>query len=110
MAIYRISEGNALPVEETTFDAQGILERRDLQKIFKNSIEILIPDALVLAEEYGNWVESRRRVDLLCVDRDARLLVIELKRSEDGGHMELQAVRYASMVSHMTFASAVRAH
>ena len=110
MAIYRISEGNALPVEATTFDAEGILERRDLQRIFKNSIEILMPDALVLAEEYGNWVDSRRRVDLLCVDRDARLLVIELKRTEDGGHMELQAVRYAAMVSHMTFAAAVRAH
>ena len=110
MAIYRISEGNALPVEETTFHAQGILERRDLQGIFKNSIEILIPDALVLAEEYGDWVDSRRRVDLLCLDRGARLLVVELKRTEDGGHMELQAVRYASMVSHMTFASAVRAH
>ena len=110
MAIYRISDGNALPVKATTFAAEGILERRDLQRIFKNSIEILIPDALVLAEDYGDWEDSRRRVDLLCVDRDARLLVIELKRTEDGGHMELQAVRYAAMVSHMTFAAAVRAH
>ena len=97
-------------VDETTFQAQGILERPDLQRMFRKSIEILVPDALVLAEEYGDWVDSRRRVDLLCLDRDARLLVVELKRTEDGGHMELQAVRYASMVSHMTFASAVRAH
>jgi hypothetical protein len=29
--------------------------------------------------------------------------VIELKRTEDGGHMELQAIRYAAMVSSMTF-------
>ena len=99
-----------MPVEETTFQAQDIFERRDLQRIFKKSIEILIPNALVLTEEYGDWVDSHRRVDLLCLDRDARLLVVELKRTEDGGHMELQAVRYASMVSHMTFASAVRAH
>ncbi len=30
-------------------------------------------------------------------------MVIELKRSEDGGHMELQAIRYAAMVSALTF-------
>ena len=35
--------------------------------------------------------------------RDANLVVIELKRTEDGGHMELQAVRYAAMVSAITF-------
>ncbi len=34
-------------------------------------------------------------------------MVIELKRTEDGGHMELQAVRYAAMVSRMTFDRAV---
>ncbi|MCY4238047.1 MAG: hypothetical protein OXC93_06805 [Rhodospirillaceae bacterium] len=110
MAIYRISEGDALPVEETTFGTQGILERSHLQRMFRRSIDILVPDAMVLAEEYGDWVDSRKRVDLLCLDRSARLIVVELKRTEDGGHMELQAVRYASMVSRMTFASAVRAH
>ncbi len=110
MAIYRVSGSGASPVEETTFHAEGILERRDLQGVFKRSIGILVPDALVLAEEYGDWEDSRRRVDLLCLDRGARLLVVELKRTEDGGHMELQAVRYASMVSHMTFAQAVHAH
>ncbi|TMJ92001.1 MAG: hypothetical protein E6G76_01650 [Alphaproteobacteria bacterium] len=38
------------------------------------------------------------------------MIVIELKRTEDGGHMELQAIRYAAMVSNMTFADAVTAH
>jgi hypothetical protein len=38
------------------------------------------------------------------VDLDANLVVIELKRTEDGGHMELQALRYAAMVSTMAFA------
>jgi len=35
------------------------------------------------------------------------LVVIELKRTEDGGHMELQAIRYAAMASAMTFNNAV---
>src|SRR5277367_2146822 len=39
--------------------------------------------------------------------QQANLVVIELKRTEDGGHMELQAIRYAAMVSTMTFEKAV---
>ena len=36
--------------------------------------------------------------------------MIELKRTDDGGHMELQALRYAAMVSTMTFRQAVEAY
>jgi len=110
MAIYRIVGENAKALEKTTFLAEHILERQGLQKMFRKSIDILVPNVMVLAEEFGDWEDSLRRIDLLCLDRDARLIVVELKRTEDGGHMELQAVRYAAMVSHMTFAAAVRAH
>ena len=61
----------------------------------------------MISEEFGEWEDSRRRIDLLGVDRDAALVVIELKRTEDGGHMELQAIRYASMISTMNFDRAV---
>ena len=64
----------------------------------------------VVAEEFGDWEDSRRRIDLLAVDKNANLVVIELKRTTDGGHMELQSVRYASMVSTMTFGRAVQIH
>ena len=62
---------------------------------------------MVITEEFGDWLDSLRRIDLLCVNSDANLVVIELKRSDDGGHMELQALRYAAMVSAMTFDQAV---
>lgn len=65
---------------------------------------------MVLAEEFSRWDDSSRRIDLLALDRDANLVVVELKRTDDGGHMELQALRYAAMVSTMTFAQAVEAH
>src|SRR5678815_78112 len=62
---------------------------------------------MVLCEEFGRFEESKRRIDLLALDRTANLVVVELKRTEDGGHMELQALRYAAMVSTMTFERAV---
>jgi hypothetical protein len=65
---------------------------------------------LVIGEEFCQWEDSKCRTDLLGIDRDANLIVIELKRTEDGGHMELQAVRYAAMVSAMTFEKAVEVY
>ena len=37
-------------------------------------------------------------------------MVVEIKRTEDGGHMELQAIRYAAMVSTMTFEKALEVY
>lgn len=103
MPIYEMTSDQLRPVNRTTFADVGIDERRDLQRLLRDQIEVISPDTLVIAEEFSNWEDSWRRVDLLGVDKDAGLVVIELKRTEDGGHMELQAIRYAAMVSAMTF-------
>lgn len=94
-------------VPRATFAQAGIQERRDLQRFLRDQIHVVSPDLLVISEEFGDWEDSRRRVDLLAVDRDANLVVLELKRTEDGGHVELQAIRYAAMVSAMTWRKAV---
>jgi hypothetical protein len=71
--------------------------------MLKNNIGAIAPDVLIVAEEFGEWEGSRRRIDLLGVDKNANLVVIELKRTEDGGHMDLQAIRYSAMISTLTF-------
>ena len=71
--------------------------------LLKSQIEVIAPAILIVAEEFGQWEDSRRRIDLLGLDKDANLVVIELKRTEDGGHMELQALRFAAMISALTF-------
>ena len=107
MPIYEITQTAIRKLGETTFGAAGIRERSDLQRLLRSHVEVISPDTLVVAEEFGEWDESRRRIDLLGLDRDANLVVIELKRTEDGGHMELQAIRYAAMVSTLTFEKVV---
>lgn len=110
MSLYELTTDEIRPISQTTFREANIQERGDLQRLLRERIEVIAPGCLVIAEEFGEWDESRRRIDLLAIDTDANLVVIELKRTEDGGHMELQAVRYASMVSTMTFEQAVRAY
>ncbi len=107
MAIYKLENENMERLEETSFSAEGVREREDLQRILKDSIHIISKDCLVIAEEFSEWTDGQRRIDLLAIDSDANLVVIELKRTNDGGHMELQALRYAAMISTMTFRRAV---
>ncbi len=103
MPIFRINDKEITAIEHTSFQEQGLQERRDLQALLKSNIGVIAPDTLVVAEEFGDWEDSNRSIDLLCIDKAAHLVVIELKRTEDGGHMELQAIRYAAMISTLTF-------
>ncbi|HUX22488.1 MAG TPA: hypothetical protein VMW69_14715 [Spirochaetia bacterium] len=103
MPIFDFTNGKLSPVDRTDFGSEGVLERSHLQAALKNQIDIVCPDCLVIAEELSEWEDSRRRVDLLAVDREGMLVVIELKRTETGEHMELQALRYAAMLSTLTF-------
>ncbi|MDY7579288.1 DUF4268 domain-containing protein [Herbaspirillum sp. RTI4] len=110
MAIFEMTQDNLTALSETSFDIEGIYERKDLQRHLKNNIAVLAPDLMVISEEYGDWIDSLRRIDLLCLDRVGNLVVVEIKRTNDGGHMELQAIRYAAMLSTMTFKQLVDAH
>lgn len=110
MAIYELTESGINPLKRTTFADQGIKERQDIQRLLRDQIQIISEDTMVIAEEFGDWDASRRRIDLLCLDSDANLVVVELKRTDDGGHMELQAIRYGAMISTMTFDQVVEAH
>ncbi len=107
MAIYKLKQDQISDLVETSFEAQGLRERRDIQRLLREKIAIISPETLVISEEFGEWEGSRRRIDLLGIDKQARLVVIELKRDDTGAHMELQAIRYAAMLSTATFEQVV---
>lgn len=110
MPLYEVTEAGLKRRPLARFADLGMYERADLQRLLREDISALDEDLLVIAEEFGNWEDARRRIDLLAVDKGGRLVVIELKRTDDGGHMELQAIRYAAMVASMGFAEVADAY
>jgi hypothetical protein len=85
------------------FSAGQWLERTDLQPLLRDNPSAIDPSVKIIAEEFGDFEGSARRIDLLGVDPHGNLVVVELKRVEEGGHLELQGLRYAAMVSSMDF-------
>jgi hypothetical protein len=101
--IFQVTSNELKALTETNFSAEGLMQRKDIQRLLRDQIDVLGERLMVIAEEFGDWLDSSRRIDLLCIDSNANLVVVELKRTDDGGHMELQSLRYAAMVSTMTF-------
>lgn len=110
MPLYEMTPDAFKPLTQASFAGLNVRERDDLQRLLRTQIDVLGDDLYVLSEEFGDWEDSKRRIDLLAIDLQANLVVIEIKRTNDGGHMELQAIRYASMVSAMTFERAEQIH
>lgn len=111
---YQDKLADALPLQTADLDQAGIQEV-ELQELIAAQLPTLNPGGtpiMVLAREYGSWLDSTRRIDVLAIEpteNGGRLVVVELKRTKDGGHAELQALRYAAMLSTHTFANAVDA-
>lgn len=103
MPLFELTADALKAVPSSTFAAEQVLERADLQRILRARIDAVVEDVLIVSEEFGEFTDARRRIDLLGVDRAGHPVVIELKRTEDGGHIELQALRYAAMISTVTF-------
>jgi hypothetical protein len=103
MSLYSFGNNGLSEIKMATMSNLKIRERQDLQDVLRTNIEAVAPDVLIISEEYSGWQDSKRRIDLLGIDRQGSLVVFELKRTADGGHMDLQAIRYAAMVSALTF-------
>src|SRR5260370_26102311 len=101
MALYEVTGEGLHRREVAQFAALGMYERADLQRLLRHDPSALGEEVLIIAEELGQWDDARRRIDLLALDRAGHLVLIELKRTDDGGHMELQALRYSAIVAAM---------
>jgi len=75
---------------------------KHIQEALAFDLEILEKDLLVICREYNQWAGSQKAIDILAIDRDGNLVVIELKRGTSDKTPDLQAIRYAGMVSVMS--------
>jgi hypothetical protein len=110
MPLYELTTSAVSQLERIDFASVGVLERSVLQRLLRDYVDVIAPDTLVISEEFSSWDRSDRRIDLLAIDRQAHLVVIELKRTTDDSFADLQALRYAAMVSQMTFDEAANAY
>lgn len=108
MPLFELTRETLVQVPETRFDSK-LLKTKDLQRILRHDIAVLSPDLKVIAEEYGAWENAGHAIDLLCIDKEGRLVVVDIKRTAESSYIELQAIRYAALVSSMTFDEAVAA-
>ena len=97
--MYKVNQEEKLliPLARTQFSSVGVLERFDLQEWIDGTPAILGEDIFIIAKELP--LPSGIRLDLLGLDRQGKLVVIELKRDSSGRDVVWQAIKYASYCS-----------
>lgn len=93
---------SASRVDPTSFNAEGIWERKHIQEWFRRNPELLGEKLLIVSMEFDKFEGADDRLDLLALDLNGNLVVVEFKRDPHAGYADLQALRYAAMVSSMT--------
>jgi predicted transport protein len=85
----------------------GLRERQHLQEWVIAHPAVLGEGVKIVASEFGRWtgatgLPERDRLDVLGLDRDGRLVVVELKRDRAPDVVDMQALKYAALVSRFT--------
>jgi hypothetical protein len=92
-----IDKKQLIELKLTGFSEQKLRERFDIQEWIEKSPTILGEELLVIGKEV--ILPSGKRLDLLCIDKEAALVIVELKRDDSGASVEWQAIKYASYCS-----------
>jgi hypothetical protein len=90
---------SATPIEPENLSDLKLSERFDLQEWVLATPSLLGEDLLVITSEFDQFDRTSERLDALMIDRQGKLVVVELKRSAVGTAAELQALRYAAYCS-----------
>ncbi len=83
-------------VKEVEFSSLGLKEREHIQEWIADHPDFLGEDLLIISKEFSRFDVTKERLDLLAVDKEGRLVIIELKRDDSGTDAHWQAIKYAS--------------
>jgi RecB family endonuclease NucS len=81
MPLFEMTPDSLEQVPSSTFTAEQVLERADLQRLLRARIDAVVDGVLIVSEEFGAFVGARRRIDLLGADHSGQLVVFELKQA-----------------------------
>ena len=82
MPLYEMTSDAFRPLSQASFADLKVRERDDLQRLLRTQIDVLGDDLYVITEEFGDWDDSRRRIDLLAIDRRGDTAVAELSLAQ----------------------------
>ena len=99
--LYRVDGEAAVEVTETTALDEKLYESQ-VEAWIASSPGILGEELLIIGRQV-QLDDGADRIDLLAIDEQGRLVVIELKRDLIGGSADLQALRYAALLSSWTY-------
>jgi hypothetical protein len=111
MSFYLLSNNSMAQVQSVvrmSIKDAGYTES-EVRDLVASNIGMFFPGLKTISTEFSRWEDSARRLDILAIDTDLNLHVMEFKRDTDGAHAELQALRYAAMLSVCDFNDLVQA-
>ena len=83
MALFKLDADDLVELQMTEFVREGIRERGDLQRLLRDKPEAIERGLFIVADEFGHWEESRRRIDLLGLDSEGNLDSLVKTRFEE---------------------------
>lgn len=105
--VFTVTDAVATAARPIGLADAGLREREHLQEWVIAHPQVLGPSTRIVAFEFGSWVgyhgdKEKDRLDVLALDSDGHLIVVELKRDKAPDTVEMQALKYAALVSRFT--------
>ncbi len=113
--MFTVHRAVATPAQKVTLADAGLKERQHLQEWVLAHPSVLGEGVMVVTSEFGSWEGSggqkaSDRLDVLGLDAEGRPVVVELKRDIAPDTVDMQALKYAALVSRFTLDDLVAAH
>ena len=105
--VFTVTGASAVAATPISLADAGLKERQHLQEWVIAHPRVLGPAVKIVAFEFGSWTgytgeKEKDRLDVLALDGDGHLIVVELKRDKAPDTVEMQALKYAALVSRFT--------
>ena len=107
---YDTDKNELIQVEETAFSAEGLMEPQNIETWIRRNPSILSEgdeeELIIISNQKASL--TKKRLDLLGVDKFGNIVIIELKRDLAEKMTEFQVITYASSFVNTTFGEACK--